>query len=97
MGMIMDSGCDPLRHYNLWMQSGHNVQSTMIKVAEHQRGGSFLRIAWDPRISVGDSVAIDMEERSNFSSHEIGSLTEQYIGGLINLLHHQVTLLAGDS
>jgi hypothetical protein len=27
MGMILDSGCDPLRHYNLWMQSGHDGQT----------------------------------------------------------------------
>jgi hypothetical protein len=31
MGMILDSGCDPLRNYNLWMQSGHDGQMTMIE------------------------------------------------------------------
>jgi hypothetical protein len=38
MGMILDSGCDPLRHYNLWMQSRHDGRTTMIRVAQHQRG-----------------------------------------------------------
>jgi hypothetical protein len=56
----------------------------MIRVAQHQRGGSFLRIAWDPEISVGDSATVDMEVRASFFLHEIGSLAEQFLGGLIS-------------
>jgi hypothetical protein len=48
----------------------------MIRVAQHQRGGSFMRISWDPRISVGDNVVVDTEVRANFCSHEVGSLDE---------------------
>jgi hypothetical protein len=59
----------------------------MIKVAQHQRNGSFLRrIAWDPRISIGDNATVDMEARAIFFSHEIGSLAEHYIDDLIKLL-----------
>jgi hypothetical protein len=45
MGMIPDNGCDPLRHYILWMQSGNDGQSNMIRVKQHQCGGFFIRIA----------------------------------------------------
>jgi hypothetical protein len=95
MGMILDGGCDPLRHYNMWMQSGHDGQTTMIIVAQHQRGGSFLRIAWDLGISVGDSAVVDTEASARFCLHEIGSLAKQFLGGLIKLLQHQVALLTG--
>lgn len=32
------------------MQSRHNGQTIMIKAAQHQHGGSFLRLTWDPGI-----------------------------------------------
>jgi hypothetical protein len=64
MGMILDSGCDPLMHYNLWMQSEYDGWMTTIRVVQHQYGGSFMRIGWDPRI--GDSAVVDIEERAIF-------------------------------
>jgi hypothetical protein len=78
---IHDSRLSPYRCINMElqereMQSRHDGQMTMIRVAQHQRGGSFLRIAWDPGISVGDSATVDMEARASFFSHEIGSLAE---------------------
>jgi hypothetical protein len=74
MGMILDSGCDPLRHYILWIQSGNDGQMTMIRVVQHQRGGSFMRISWDLGILVGDNAIVDTEARAIFYLHEIGSL-----------------------
>jgi hypothetical protein len=38
-------------------------------------------------------VTVDTEARSNFFLHEIGSLVEQFLGGLIELLQHRVALL----
>ena len=67
----------------------------MIRVVQHQHGGSFLRIAWDPKISVRDSVVVDMERRDSFFLHDIGSLAEQFLDGLIKLLQHRVALLVG--
>jgi hypothetical protein len=37
------------------MQIGHDGQTIMIRVAYRQHGGPFLRLAWDPGISVLDS------------------------------------------
>jgi len=76
MGMILDSGCNTLRHYNLWMHSGHDGRTTIIRVAQNQCDGSFLRIAWDLGISVGDSATFDTEAKAKFFHHEIGSLAE---------------------
>jgi hypothetical protein len=95
LGIILDSGCDALRHYSLWMQSGHDVRTTMIRGALHQRSGSFPRIAWDPRISVRDSVTVGMEARASFFLHEIGSLEEQFVDELMKLLQHRRALLVG--
>ena len=67
---------------------GHDGWSTMIILAQHQHGGSFLRIAWDPRILVGDSVTVDTKARAIFFSHDTSSLIEKYIYGLIELLQH---------
>jgi len=76
MCIILDSGCDALTHYNLWMRSGHDGWMTMIRVAQHQCGDSFLRISWDPGILVGDSATVDTEARASFCFHEISSLAE---------------------
>jgi hypothetical protein len=57
-------------------QSGHNVRLTMIKVVQHQCGDSFMRIAWDLGILVGDSATFDTEAKAKFFHHEIGSLAE---------------------
>jgi hypothetical protein len=67
----------------------------MIRVVQRQHDESFLRIAWDPRISVRDSATTDTEARAIFFSHDIGSLAEQYIDGLIKLSQHRVTLFVG--
>jgi hypothetical protein len=53
----------------------------MIRVEQHQHGGPFLRLAWDPRISVVDSSTADMEVRANFFFHEIGSLKSSSLMG----------------
>jgi hypothetical protein len=65
----------------------------MIRVAQRQHGGSFLRLAWDPGISVLDSSTADTEARASFFFHEIGSLVEQFFEGLIELLQYRVALL----
>jgi hypothetical protein len=92
MGMILDSGCNLLRHYSLWTQSEHDGQMIMIGVAQHQRGGSFMRI--DSDLGIGDSAVVVTDPRANFFSHEVGSLAEKYIDELIELLQHRVALLA---
>ena len=71
MGMILDSGCNTLRHYNLWMHSGHDGRKTIIRVAQNQCDGSFLRIACDPRISVGDTATVATEARAGFCQYVI--------------------------
>jgi hypothetical protein len=40
-------------------------------------------------------VVTHMEARASFFLHEIGSLEEKFLGGLIELLQHQVALLVG--
>jgi hypothetical protein len=70
-----------------------NGQTIMIRVAQHQHGGSFLRLAWDPGISVLDSSTTDTKARASFFFHEIGSLVEKFFEGLIELLQYRVALL----
>jgi hypothetical protein len=86
------------RYFNLEfqerrMQTGHDGQMIMIKVVQQQHGGSFLRLAWDPRISVLDN-STDTEVRAIFCFHEIGSLVEKFFEGLIELLQYRVSLLS---
>jgi hypothetical protein len=76
------------------MQIGHDGQAVIIRVEQRQHGGSFLRLAWDPGISVLDSSTTDTETRVNFCFHEISSLVEQFFEGLINLLQYRVSLLS---
>jgi hypothetical protein len=69
---IHGSRFNPYRYFSLGfqerrMQTGHGGQMVMIRVAQHQHGGSFLRLAWDPGISVLDSSTIDTDERASFS------------------------------
>jgi hypothetical protein len=64
------------------MQTRHDGQMVMIRVVQHQHGGSFLRLAWDPGISVLDSSTTDTEARASFFFHEIGSLAEQFLEGI---------------
>jgi hypothetical protein len=66
---------------------------TIIRVVQHQHGGSFLRIYWDPRISVGDSATVNMEAKASFFFHEICSLEEQFFDGLVYLLQQKLALL----
>jgi hypothetical protein len=60
----------------------------MIIVPQHQCCGSFLRIAWDPWISVGYSATVDTKARASFFLREIGSIEKQFLDGLIELLQH---------
>jgi len=88
---IHDSRFIPYRYVNRklqqrWMQSRHYVHTTMIIVAQHQHGCFFLRIVWDPGISVGYNAVVDTEARATFFLHEIGSLVEQFLDALIELL-----------
>jgi hypothetical protein len=48
------------------MQTGHDCQTIMIRVAQHQHGGPFLRLAWDPGISVLEFSANGTEARISF-------------------------------
>jgi hypothetical protein len=50
-----------------------------------QHGGPFLRLAWDPRISILDYSTTNMEVRISFFFHEIGSLVDKSFEGLIKL------------
>jgi hypothetical protein len=43
------------------MQTGHDSLTIMIRVAQRQHGGPFLRLAWDPGISILDSSTADTE------------------------------------
>ena len=52
-----------------------------------------MRLPWDPRISIVDSLAVDTEERASFFFHEIGSLVDNFFKGLIELLQCRVSLL----
>jgi hypothetical protein len=58
----------------------------MIRVAQHQHGGSFLRLSCDPGISILDYSTADIEARVSFLFHEIGSLVEKFFEGSIELL-----------
>jgi hypothetical protein len=80
---VLGSRFNPYRYFSSEfherrMQNGHDVQTIMIGVAHRQHGGSFLRLAWDPRISVLNSSTTDTETRVSSCFHEIGSLTEQF-------------------
>jgi hypothetical protein len=68
--MILNSGDDPLRHYNLWLQEGR-MQSKQedhifnIRVMHRQHDGSFLVIAWDPDILWVDSMEVGTNGRAS--------------------------------
>jgi hypothetical protein len=62
---IHGSRFSPYRYFNLQfqersMQIGDNDRTVMIRVAQHQHGGSFLRLAWDPMISVLDRRSTEL-------------------------------------
>jgi hypothetical protein len=97
---IYGSKFNPYRYFNLEfqekkMQTGHDDRMVMIKVAQRQHGGSFLRLAWDPGISILDGSVADTKARASFCFREIGCLAEQFLEGLIELLQHRVALLVG--
>jgi hypothetical protein len=75
------------------IQSGHDGRTIMIRVAQCQHGGSFLRLSCDSRISVLDNPTSDTEVRASFFFHEIGFLVEKFVGVLIELLRERVALL----
>jgi hypothetical protein len=58
------------------MQTGHDGRTIMIRVAQRQHGGSFLRLAWDLGIPLLDYSIADTEARVSFFFQEIGSLVE---------------------
>ena len=66
----------------------HDGWIVMIIVAQHQHGGLFLRFTWDPRILVLDSSIVDIEARASSFFHEFGSIVEQLVEGLSELLQH---------
>jgi hypothetical protein len=77
------------------IMKGHDDQMFMIRMAQRQHGGSFMRLAWDPVISILVSPIADTEIGSNIFFHAIGSLVEKCFEGLIELLQYQVSLLIG--
>ena len=52
------------------------MQIVMIRVAQHQHGGIFLRFAWNPWILVLESTSTDIEARSSSLFNEFGSIIE---------------------
>jgi hypothetical protein len=97
---IHDSRSIPYKYFGLESQErrihkGHDDQTIMIRMVQCQHGGSFLRLAWDPGISVLVSPIADTEIGASIFFHEIGSLVEQYFEGLIELLQYRVALLIG--
>jgi hypothetical protein len=78
---IHDSIFIPYRYFR-WEYQGrkrknrHCSWTIMIRVAQHQCGGFFIRLAWDPEISILDDSTTDTEVRANFFFHDIGSLEE---------------------
>jgi hypothetical protein len=75
------------------MQIGHDSRTIMIGVAQRQHGGTFLRLARDPRISVVDNSAADTEARAIFFFHEVGCLVENFFEWLTELLLYRIALL----
>jgi hypothetical protein len=53
----------------------------MIRVVQHQHGGSFLRLAWDPGITLFGSSTTGEDERDSFYFQECTPLV-QWIGFL---------------
>jgi hypothetical protein len=81
------------------MQFGQDGQTIMIRVAQRQHGGFFLRLAWDPGITWFDSLVIDREGRvyaffQGFSHMVlwVGSLEDPFSEGLIEFLQCMTTL-----
>ena len=59
-------------------------------------GGTFLRSTWDHGILVLELLARGMGATTNFFSHEISFLLEQFLE-LVKLFHSQVSLLINSS
>jgi hypothetical protein len=105
--MIHGSGFNSFRHFNLGfqerrMQSGYDGQTIMIRVVQHHHGGSFLRLAWDPGITLFGSSTTDKDERASFYFQEftpvvhwIGFLEEKFSEGLTEFLQYLIALLIG--
>jgi hypothetical protein len=70
----------------------------MIRVAQHQHGGSFMRLAWDPGITLFSSSTTDIEERVLLSGVYYWSAwdwfsREQFSEELIEFLQYLISLL----
>jgi hypothetical protein len=103
--MIHSSGVESSRNYSLgfqeWrLQSGHDGQTFMIRVAQRQHGGSFLRLVWNPGITLFGISTTDRDGRASPYSQEfvlmvhwVGSLEEPFSEGLIKLLQFMISLL----
>ena len=70
------------------MQMGHDSRIIMIRVAQRQHGGLFLRFALDLGILVLDSLVADIEARSSSFFHDTGSLVERFFERLIKFLQY---------
>jgi hypothetical protein len=64
------------------MQSRHESQIFMIRVAQCQHGGSFLGIAWDPGTSWFDSLAARYRWESQFLLSGVHFYREHWTGFL---------------
>ena len=65
----------------------------MIRVAQRQPSGLFLRLTWDPGISLLDNLVANIEVAASVYFHEIGSLVGQSFERLSELLQHPDALL----
>jgi hypothetical protein len=74
-GRIQDSGFSPFREFSLGfqerrMQTGHIGPTMMIRVVQHQHGGTFPGLVWDPGITLFDSSTTIREESTDFDFPE---------------------------
>jgi hypothetical protein len=92
--MVHDRGFQERR-----AQYEHGDRAIMIRVAQLQHGRSFLRLAWDPGITLFSNSTTDTKEsRCYFQEfttrvHGIGFLEEQFSEELTEFLQYLIALL----
>jgi hypothetical protein len=104
---IHGCGFNSFRHFSFGFQKrrmefGYDGQIIMIRVAQHQHGCSFLRLAWNPGITLFGNSATDKDETASFYFQEftlvvhwIGFLKEQFSEWLTEFLEYLIALLIG--
>jgi hypothetical protein len=98
--MIHGSGFNTYRYFSLGfqerrMQFGQDGQTFMIRVAQRQHGGSFLRLVWNPGITLVGNSTTDRVERVSPYFQEfspmvrwVGFLDECFSKRLIEFLRY---------